>query len=185
MAARPYIPDRHGSRSGVVRRRAALGVWGGACVAMPLCRCVVADAAGRVSWACAPGRRSAVMQRRCGAALQCSGRHPRPQGVGSDDRREFVPMGCRHVRTAKRCPASWRSAVRAAKVGLSATVRPEVSASQADVSAYRCIVVSWRLSARIACVPLPGVVRWRIGLWARGCERRWRGDSERGKARSD
>lgn len=68
--------------------------------------------------------------------------------------------------------------------GLSATVRPEVSASQVVVSAYRYVGVSWRLSARVADVPLPGVVRWRIGLWARGCERRWRGDSERGKARS-
>ncbi len=76
MTARPFISDRHGSRSVAVRRRAAFGAWGGACVGMPLCRCVVADAARRVSWVCAPGRRSAVMQRWCGAALQCSGRHP-------------------------------------------------------------------------------------------------------------
>lgn len=115
MAARPFISDRHGSRSVAVRRRAAFGAWGGACVGMPLCRCVVADAAGRVSWVCAPGRRSAVMQRRCGAALQCSERHPRPQGVGSNDRRAFVPLGCIHVRTAKLCPATQRSAVRTAK----------------------------------------------------------------------
>jgi hypothetical protein len=117
MAARPFISDRHGSRSVAVRRRAAFGAWGGACVGMPLCRCVVADAAGRVSWVCAPGRRSFVMQRRWGAALQCSGRHPPPQGVGSNDRRAFVPLGCLHVRTAKPCPATRRSAVRTAKGG--------------------------------------------------------------------
>lgn len=115
MTARPFISDRHGSRSVAVRRRAAFGAWGGACVGMPLCRCVVADAAGRVSWVCAPGRRSFVMQRRWGAALQCSGRHPPPQGVGSNDRRAFVPLGCLHVRTAKPCPATRRSAVRTAK----------------------------------------------------------------------
>ena len=117
MAARPFISDRHGSRSVAVRRRAAFGAWGGACVGMPLCRCVVADAAGRVSRVRAPDRRSAVMQRWCGAALQCSERHPRPQGVGSNDRRAFVPLGCRHVRTAKPCPATRRSAVRTAKGG--------------------------------------------------------------------
>lgn len=117
MAARPFISDRHGSRSVAVRRRAAFGAWGGACVGMPLCQCVVADAAGRVSWVHAPGRRSAVMQRRCGAALQCSERHPRPQGVGSNDRRAFVPLGCLHVRTAKPCSATRRSAVRTAKGG--------------------------------------------------------------------
>lgn len=117
MTARPCISDRHGSRSGAVCRRAALGVWGGACVGMPLCQCVVADAAGRVSWVHAPGRRSAVMQRRCGAALQCSERHPRPQGVGSNDRRAFVPLGCHHVRSAKPCPATRRSGVRTAKGG--------------------------------------------------------------------
>lgn len=117
MTARPFISYRHGSRSVAVRRRAAFGAWGGACVGMPLCRCVVADAAGRVAWVRAPGRRSAVMQRRCGAALQCSERHPRPQGVGSNDRRAFVPLGCLHVRTAKPCPATRRSAVRTAKGG--------------------------------------------------------------------
>lgn len=117
MTARPFISYRHGSRSVAVRRRAAFGAWGGACVGMLLCRCVVADAAGRVAWVRAPGRRSAVMQRRCGAALQCSERHPRPQGVGSNDRRAFVPLGCLHVRTAKPCPATRRSAVRTAKGG--------------------------------------------------------------------
>ncbi len=117
MAARPFISDRHGSRSVAVRRRAAFGAWGGACVGMPLCRCVVADAAERVSWVRAPGRRSAVMQRWCGAALQCSGRHPRPQGVGSNDRRAFVPLGCCHVCTAKPCPATRRSGVKTAKGG--------------------------------------------------------------------
>lgn len=108
-------PPRQPERSCAPTRR----VWGvgrGLCryAVMSMCR---ADAAGRVAWVRAPGRRSAVMQRRCGAALQCSERHPRPQGVGSNDRRAFVPLGCLHVRTAKPCPATRRSAVRTAKGG--------------------------------------------------------------------
>ena len=138
MTARPFISYRHGSRSVAVRRRAAFGAWGGACVGMPLCRCVVADAAGRVAWVRAPGRRSAVMQRRCGAALQCSERHPRPQGVGSNDRRAFVPLGCLHVRTAKPCPATRRSAVRTAKGGC----RPRCARRCRQVKSLRRYVVA-------------------------------------------
>ncbi|WP_347293986.1 hypothetical protein [uncultured Duncaniella sp.] len=41
MIARHCISDRHGSRSGVVCRRAALGVWGGACVDVSLCRLIL------------------------------------------------------------------------------------------------------------------------------------------------
>ncbi len=108
-------PPRQPERSCAPTRR----VWG---VGRGLCRYAVMSMCGcRCRKACVVGvrprqtvcRNAAVV--RGGFAMQWQA--PRPQGVGSNDRRAFVPLGCLHVRTAKLCTATRRSGVRTAKGG--------------------------------------------------------------------